>query len=222
MKIAAVAITVGLALLAASPTEDAWPDPLIHETFEDGAEGWTYTDASAWKVQEDDGDQALCLHGASDYEPPVRSPRNMARIDGVNLTDFTLDVRLKQTGREYGHRDMCVFFGYQGPDRFYYVHFAPKADAHANSIFIVNGAPRTSIAKERTDGSHWEDGAYHHIRVKRCVDSGEIEVYFDDMTEPAMTAKDTTFTWGEVGFGSFDDTGNVDDVKIWNTCAPGE
>jgi hypothetical protein len=30
-----------------------------------------------------------------------------------------------------------------------------------------------------------------------------------------MTATDKTFTWGQVGVGSFDDTGNWADVKVW-------
>ena len=34
------------------------------------------------------------------------------------------------------------------------------------------------------------------------------------MKTPIMTATDTTFAWGQVGIGSFDDTGMWDDVKI--------
>ena len=29
-----------------------------------------------------------------------------------------------------------------------------------------------------------------------------------------MRAKDTTFTWGRIGVGSFDDIGNYDDIVI--------
>ena len=32
-----------------------------------------------------------------------------------------------------------------------------------------------------------------------------------------MTAVDKTFTWGQVGIGSFDDTGNFDDVLVYGT-----
>jgi hypothetical protein len=41
-----------------------------------------------------------------------------------------------------------------------------------------------------------------------------MEVYFDDMTKPHMTAKDKTFAWGQVGIGTFDDHGNFDDVVL--------
>jgi hypothetical protein len=46
------------------------------------------------------------------------------------------------------------------------------------------------------------------------VESGEIAVFFDDMTAPVMTAVDKTFVWGEVGVGSFDDTGRFDNIVV--------
>ena len=51
------------------------------------------------------------------------------------------------------------------------------------------------------------------------MDSGEIAVYFDDMDRPVMTAIDKTFAWGQVGIGSFDDTGNFDDVRVYGVKA---
>jgi hypothetical protein len=35
------------------------------------------------------------------------------------------------------------------------------------------------------------------------------------MEKPAMTAKDKTFTWGQIGIGSFDDTGSWDDIRLY-------
>ncbi len=35
------------------------------------------------------------------------------------------------------------------------------------------------------------------------------------MKTPAMTAKDKTFVWGQVGLGSFDDSGHWDDFKLF-------
>ncbi|MCI0683118.1 MAG: hypothetical protein L0Y71_13535 [Gemmataceae bacterium] len=42
-------------------------------------------------------------------------------------------------------------------------------------------------------------------------------VYFDDMKTPIMTAADRTLAWGRVGIGSFDDSGNWADVKVYGT-----
>lgn len=105
-------------------------------------------------------------------------------------------------------------FGYQDAAHLYYVHLGKTADPHANSIFIVNSADRLSIAKTRNSGTNWDDN-WHTVRIVRKVKEGSIEVFFDDMTKPVMTAEDRSFTWGQVGLGSFDDTGNFDDVRLW-------
>ncbi|MCP4640973.1 MAG: hypothetical protein GY851_11095 [bacterium] len=190
--------------------------PLVFtEDFESGADRWVATDARAWDLADEGGNTVYALARGSNYEPPVRSPKNIARVEDLNLTDFVVQARMKQTGKEYGHRDMCVFFGYQDASHFYYVHIATKADAHANSVFLVNGEPRVSIASERTGGTDWGKDAYHDVRIVRDAASGSIAVYFDDMDTPIMKATDKTFLWGGIGFGSFDDTGNIDDVRIW-------
>ena len=49
---------------------------------------------------------------------------------------------------------------------------------------------------------------------------GTIEIYFDDMKKPVMTASDKTFGAGRVGIGSFDDHGNWDDFKLHGVKAP--
>lgn len=189
--------------------------PLVFfEDFESGAGRWTQTDPNAWKIADDNGNHVYSQYQTSKYEPPVRSPLNIARIKDLNVSDFVVQVRMEQTGREYGHRDMCVFFGYQDPSHFYYTHIATAADDAAHSIHIVNGAPRTSIVLERTKGVDWGTG-YHDVRVVRDTASGSIEVFFDDMTKPIMRAVDKTFGPGGIGFGTFDDTGNIDDVMIW-------
>ena len=193
--------------------------PLVYsDTFDQGAENWVETDANAWQVVEEDGNKVFSLFQASTYEPPVRSPLNIARIKDLSVSDCVIEARMKQTGREYGHRDMCIIFGYQDSSHFYYVHLATKADEHANSIFLVNGQPRVSIAQERTDGTKWTD-AYHHVRIERDTASGTILVFFDDMTKPVMKTVDKTFLTGGIGFGSFDDTGNIDDVRVWGKKA---
>ncbi len=189
--------------------------PLVFEAdFEDGGlDSWEFTDPDAWRIAEHDGDKVLELHAASRYEPKVRSPLNIALAPGVEVGDFVLDVEVRSTGRDYGHRDLCVFFGHQDPSHFYYVHLAKAADPHANSIFLVDDAPRVTIAETRTDGTPWTD-AWHRVRIERRAESGMIQVFFDDMSAPAMTAHDRTFAQGRIGFGSFDDTGRFDDIQI--------
>lgn len=189
--------------------------PLVfQEDFEDGADKWQPTDAKAWTVKSSDGDQYYSLvNRRSNYKPPHRSPYNISLRKDVLVSDFVLDVELQSTIKDYGHRDLCLFFGYQDPAHFYYVHLGKKTDDHANQIFIVNEAPRTKISTKTTEGTNWDD-QWHHVRVKRNAESGLIQIFFDDLEKPIMEAKDKTFQWGQVGIGSFDDTGNFDDIVL--------
>lgn len=218
-------IVLALPLLIVASAAAQTPAPslsgmplLFSEDFDEGMDRWETTDPEAWKVVREDGDYVLSLEQQSDYEPSVRSPHNIALIKDLWVSDFILEAKLKSTSRPYGHRDLCLFYGWQNPSHFYYTHIAVEADPHANSIFLVNGAPRVSIADERTEGTDWDDH-YHTVRIVRDVDEGTIEVYFDDFSEPIMRAEDKHFTVGRIGLGSFDDTGLFDEVRVWGVRA---
>ncbi len=210
--VAAMAGGAAALLPDGTKADDGWPR-LFRDDFSSSAQGWTYTDAKAWSLVEAEGGQALALVAASQYKPRHRSPFNIALRQEPVVGDFELTARLKTTTRSYGHRDLCLFFGYQDPEHFYYVHLGEKADDHANQIFIVNDAPRTKISLTSTPGTKWDD-AWHTVRVRRQVSEGAITVFFDDLEHPVMTASDATFTWGQVGLGSFDDTGLFDEVEL--------
>lgn len=189
---------------------------VLAEDFEQGkAARWEPTDPTAWTMGEKDGNHFYSLiKKQSDFKPPVRSPFNRALLKDVELSDVIIDAKVQSTIPDYGHRDLCLFFGYQDDSHLYYVHLGKQADDHANQIFIVNGEPRKKISLQSTEGTNWTD-EWHHVRVIRNTQSGEIRVYFDNMDEPVMRAVDKTFLWGRVGIGSFDDTGNFDDVHIY-------
>lgn len=196
--------------------------PLLFEDgFEQGADAWQPTDAKAWKLIDSRDGQAYSLFQQSKYEPPHRSPFNFSLLKDPVVGDFVLEADVLSTVKDYGHRDMCLIFGYQDPAHFYYVHLGKKTDDHANQVFIVNDAPRTKISTSTTPGTDWDD-QWHHVRISRDVDDGLIEVYFDDLEQPVMTASDKTFTWGQVGIGSFDDTGDWDNVKLYGEKAERE
>ncbi len=203
-------------LAAAAPRRGQEPELplLVSEDFENGADRWEPTDPKAWKII--DGPRGKCYSQfvkKSDYNPPHRSPFNIALLKDVLVGDFILEARVQSTVKDYPHRDACLFFGHQDPAHYYYAHLGKKTDDQSHQILIVNGAPRTKITTKNTDGSNWTDG-WHDVKVLRRAGDGTIEVYFDDMKTPSMTASDKTFTWGRVGIGSFDDTTNWDDVRL--------
>jgi len=174
-----------------------------------------FSDPKAWRHAKDGGNGALELFGKSDYNPKDRSPFNIALVADTVFGDFVMDVELQSTVKPYGHQDMCLFYGFEATNKFYYTHIAVAADPHAHNIFIVNGAPRTAIAKETTKGVTWGENQWHKVRIERNTAAGTIKVYFDDFSKPLMVAEDKTFASGCIGFGSFDDKGKIDNVKIW-------
>ena len=214
-----------LSLAACSSTEevverpeDAWP--LVYsQDFAAGEslEEFSFSDHRAWRwsppTQGVPG--ALELAGESFYRPKHRSPYCIALLHGRVYQSFILEADLMQTGEEYGHRDLCLFFGFQNPEKFHYVHMASTPDDHAHNIFIVDEAPRIKTAPVGARGVDWGTGVWHKVRLKRDVEAGTTEVYFDDMQTPVLSAKNETINWGLIGFGSFDDTGRFANVKVW-------
>ena len=202
-----------LALADEQPTEAKL---LFEDDFSKGADRWQPSDANAWRVIDTGKGKAYSQFRQSDYKPPHRSPLNFALVKDLVVGDLVLEARVRSTVRDYDHRDMCLIFDYQDASHFYYVHFGKKTDDHANQIFIVNGAPRQKISTKTSDGTPWDD-AWHPVKVVRRISDGSIEVYFDDMKTPMMTARDKTFLHGQVGVGSFDDTGDWSEVKVYGT-----
>ncbi|MFL6090091.1 MAG: hypothetical protein ACJ71Z_08125 [Aeromicrobium sp.] len=184
------------------------------DDFEHGLRRWQLADAEAWRLasgREGHG-SALSLVRQSDFQPPHRSPFNIALVKGVDVAGFTFDGDVRSTVKDYPHRDMAMIFGYEDPAHLYYVHFGKTTDQYSNGIFIVDGADRVKLTAATTP-TNWDDG-WHHVRVVRSAATGNIKVYFDDMTEPVMTTTDKTLAWGRVGVGSFDDLGDWDDVRL--------
>src|SRR5690606_2857228 len=99
---------------------------------------WQATEDAAWSVVDSRHGKAYALTRQSKYEPPHRSPLNFSLVKDLTLGDFVLEADVRSTVKDYAHRDMCLFFGYQDPAHFYYVHLGKAADDHANQIFIVN------------------------------------------------------------------------------------
>jgi len=189
---------------------------LFRDQFEEGAVHWEPTDAAAWKVVPSDSRNIYSHFQQSDYRPPYRSPVNFALLKDVVVGDFRFEARLRSTVKDYDHRDMCFVFGYRDVAHFYYVHLGKKTGDHANQVFIVNGAPRTKISTRTSTGTNWDD-EWHNLRVVRRVSDGAIDVYFDDMENAVMSATDRTFMSGRIGIGSFDDTGDWDDVRLYGS-----
>lgn len=224
--VSAIGLMVALAGVGAATADDSFkPIPegyqlVFDEDFSDEASAgrFAYSAPDHWKRTKS-GDRYSLEHGhagSKGYNPPHRSPHNIALIASHKFGSFVLEYEVQQTGEEYGHRDACVFFNFVDPAHFYYTHVATKSDPHAHQIFTVNEAPRTAITARGTKGFDWgERDQWHQVRVERDLESGEIQIYVDDMEKPIMSASDKSHGMGFIGFGSFDDSGRVAKIRVY-------
>ncbi|MDP1564331.1 MAG: hypothetical protein Q8M16_23375 [Pirellulaceae bacterium] len=211
-------VTSGSSQAESAPTvlQEADDQKPLVWTSEDPAQDkkWEFKDSAGWKFVDSGGERVLSQFlKSSDYQPPHRSPLHIALLKDHKFESFQMDAWVKSTHAEYGHRDVCLFFGYAAPDKFYYVHMASEMDDRANQIFLVNQADRVKISVTTTTGTRWED-RWHQVRLTRDAKTGEVAVFFDDMNQPVMTAVDKTIGPGQIGFGSFDDTVDFKRLEI--------
>jgi hypothetical protein len=212
-SLAAVALIAGRSSAAEMPVVYA-------DDFENGMDHWEPMGGEpSFAVVELKGPagettKALRALGTSKYQPEYRSPPNIALLKDVTVSDLEITAKVQSTNVNAGaHRDMCIVWGYQDANHFYYVHFGAAADPHACQIFVVDNAARLAITTQEAKGTPWTEG-WHTVKVVRNAADGTMEVYFDDMEKPFMAAKDERFKWGRVGLGTFDDNGNWDEFEL--------
>ncbi len=181
---------------------------------------WDFPFPEDWKILDERGNRFL--HMIRNREPGVpRRPLQFARLRGVNVGSFELRARVRREGKS-----MIVVFNYADTMHFYYAHLSTDRGTEQpvhNGVFIVNGEPRRRIAGTQAAPA-LPDRAWHHVRVVRNVPAGSIEIFVDRSHEPLFSVVDRTFTCGEIGFGSFDETGDFDDIQLTSddaACVPG-
>jgi hypothetical protein len=204
-------------LCACARNDGAGRALLMSSDFESGtADGWRPKDPGSWRVVDDGGSKVYEL-AAPGSQGAVRAPTSWSLWEGREVSSFELSGRLRcHTDAATIFRDMCVFFHFQDPTHFYYVHFAGTSDGVHNIIGLVNGADRVKINAEPAGESVFRltDREWHAFKVVRDAATGEIRAYLDDMETPILTARDLTLGRGLVGVGSFDDTGAFDDLAL--------
>ncbi|MEM9828163.1 MAG: hypothetical protein AAF958_16345 [Planctomycetota bacterium] len=186
---------------------------VFKEDFESGTKRWQLLDPKTWRIRKhSDGHSFEITARKSQYKPPTRSPGHVALVKDLKVGNCEIRFRVRSTKDTGNHRDCCVFFSYQNPSQFYYVHLGAKPDPHSGQIMIVDEAPRKALTKNEKK-TPWDDD-WHEVLVRRNIETGLIEVFFDDMTTPHMSVTDKTFGEGQVGIGSFDDLNEFDDLTV--------
>ena len=203
MKTLMMFVFAAFPLLAAEPVR-----PLDTPT------AWTFADPAAWIWSQEDGLSVLTLKQQQKHKPKVRSPFNIAWLKTTEWKSFTLTVEGQLTKFDAGNNDLCLAFARQDDTRFYYAHLGEKADANHHQIHLVDHADRRAITATRTEGSPWQPGRWHRLKLVHDPVTGKIAVFFDDMEKPVLTAQDKTLDHGWIGLGSFDDLGKFRNLQI--------
>ena len=192
--------------------------PLLKQfNFEDGhAEGWQPSDPDIWEVTDLDGTKVYALTAAGE-SGEVAAPKSWSVIADYDVSSFEFTGRLKCMAEiDNPNRDLCIFFHYQDPTHFAYVHFSASSDERHNIIGLVNGADRIKINVEPAGQSVFRltDKEWHNFKVTYDAETGSMSAFLDDMNTPIVTASGSVLGHGLVGIGSYDDTGYFSNITL--------
>lgn len=197
---------------------------------EDSLKSFWFSKADEWRFVEEDLDDgagnaakgagpALFFKSSRTYKSRVRAPHTMGLVKNLRVGgDFVLEVEMMQTGVETAHRDLCLFFGFEGPERFFYNHLGKSPDPHSSNVFDVDRADRVRIGAVSENEIHWGRGVWHRVRLECEWDAakgGRMRTFFDDMETPLFEKPLHREAAGLVGLGSFDDAGAFRNLHVW-------
>jgi hypothetical protein len=185
-----------------------------------GEENWDPVTPEKWAFE---GNQVILTEPGVARPGPRRPFEYAVLTEGPEFSSVQIDAEVRiDTPVEISNRDVIIVFGWQSDTQFYYAHLSTDNTIYPhNGIFRVDNADRVRI-EHQWDGMIGAppaitDQEWHNVRVTHCAETGEIAVYMDGSDRPLMTAVDTTFGFGRVGFGSFDNIGRLRNLTVTGT-----
>ena len=175
----------------------------------------TPLNAGSWKVESIHGRKSLVLDIPGKQRPPVRRPGEYTlwqKGAALQNSTFIVEACSLEPSTKKG-RDVCILFGYRDDTHYYYAHISNDSNGTVHNVIMkVDGDSRSRINIEALPEPRLPDG-WRTIKIQHLV-SGEITVWVDDMKTPLMTACDTSYPGGGIGFGSFDDRAAFSTLQI--------
>jgi len=178
--------------------------------FEDrNLSAWVLPAAVDWEIASEGQNDFLRLRKAGEIGNP-RRPLQYAIPKNLCVSDFDLRVKVRRSGGS-----MMITFGYQDTLHFYYAHLSRDNGNHAvhNGLFKVDGGERFRIAGTGS-APVLPDNDWHEVRIVRQTSTGKIEVFADNDPQPRFHHVDNSFRFGRIGLGSFNETGDFDDLRV--------
>jgi hypothetical protein len=191
-------------------------DPSFYiDAFDDGdADGWSPLTPSRWQVGNESGSLRYFIN-TTNYEPP-----NSARLGELSVLsskswdDFVFECHAKSADAVVYNEnaDLCLVFGYQDFDSYYYVNF--NTAPGLTQLFRTHNGVNTALATYNQSTFPAGDVAYHALRIERT--GTQIRAFFDGIQ--VLAAIDSFFGAGQIGIGSYNDSGYFDNVAVTGGC----
>ncbi len=170
---------------------------------------WTIASEGASEGASESGNRFLRLWKPGLIGEP-RRPLTYALRQDLCVSDFDLRVKVRRAGKS-----MLITFGYQDTLHFYYAHLSADSGEHQvhNGLFKVDGGERFRIAGQGSPPA-LPDLKWQQIRVVRNAASGLMELWVGQDSKPRFRHIDGAFRFGRIGLGSFNETGDFDDLVL--------
>ncbi len=173
---------------------------------------WTNPNAADWKIDREDGKETLRLvTGRAPTDGP-RRPFQFALAAPRYAKSVKVELEMQPLGRS-----LLIVFAYRDPAHFDYAHLSTDtgaAEPNHNGIFHVYGGERVRISSTEGPAAFRGSGIRHWVRLAHDAISGAVHVKVDGKAMLALHAVDLSLGPGQVGIGSFDETGLFRSVSI--------
>lgn len=180
----------------------AQAETLIAEDFASSAANFTVVASGIWSVS------SGRYHIASPVWGSTGQLGNMSVHDTVITEDFVAGGIVYLPGTASDWDDAALIFCYQDNSNYYYLSINESNDGNTKGIFKVSGGTVTELDDITTSIS---SGTDYLLEVERVGSS--ITAYIDG--NEVASATDSAFTSGKVGFGTFNDAADFDDLMVF-------
>ena len=184
---------------------------------------FSFSDPDYWRLAGNKSNYYLELSEKPGYPDSTGQPDMLAVISTEMYSDFIMELDIMQTAEEEAGQGICIVYGFRDPSNYYYIRLASKDGADTHNVFLVRKKVLTEISARTSPGNILEKNKWNRVKVIRNILEKTITVYLNNMTNPALTAKDRTLIMGYIGFGTAGAMGKIDNVSIWApTSVPGD
>jgi hypothetical protein len=182
-----------------------------------------FSNPQTWSIIKNKENSFLQFFSDTLYVPSVPSPNTIGILNNHIFGDFILEADIMPIVNDSGQYEICFLLGIKDSLKYYYVQLAGDENVLKNGIYLVkNAAGKELVSKELSAISRKGD-SWRKIRIERNIVKRTIRVFVDNMTNPEMEVKDYELVMGYIGFGSYNCSCRIDNIRIWSqTVIPDE